>query len=739
MAETVVCLAGDSGGEDAEATGQQPDHLTGRKRLVLSGPVAEEVEILSSDDEVTVESGGVGRKRSALIDPPAPEEVEILSSDEEATAEGGGVDAIAVKVASVERGVVAPMRTVLAKFAADILALQKKKAPKAKAGVKGRADDNWAKGTGFGGATQMTVENKAKTAAEKAADATQTKADLALSACCAELTRLVANTPAASGLTGDLGGGDDDARVRGAVFAPVLDCLVEAEDGALLDGLGALLRSDSLVDAERRAAVFGSALGLVAEVAQLPHLTLFLITPIDREERSSSSTAASASSSTSTPPTTLSSLLDRLDKQASTLLALHAPCTSAAGAAEATPKAKKAKAAALASLLPAWAGGDYGGGGDGMDVGAGALCRRLCAVAAVAKRGVEAARASGVLTPALLRARRRLKAAHPELFSDADVLVLGDAARVSGEAYVAALRPLRFEAVGLVDLVRSGACSHAFSAAALAGSGGGGAGPQVVGSARKRLTRLASEVASLQSNLPVEVGSAIFVRCDEERVDLLKALIIGPEGSPYENGCFEFDIWLPLDYPDSPPKVQLITTGRGAVRFNPNLYNCGKVCLSLLGTWAGPGWDPVRSTLLQVLVSIQSLIMVSNPFFNEPGFQSNMGSPLGEKYSAEYNATVREATLRHAMGDALSSPSPVFRQVVDKHFRLKGAAVQEQLRRWTAEATPGYKAIPGEGSGCAGTQVSTLAAADRVRSLLPGGGAAGPTGGGTNKRPLACY
>jgi hypothetical protein len=31
-----------------------------------------------------------------------------------------------------------------------------------------------------------------------------------------------------------------------------------------------------------------------------------------------------------------------------------------------------------------------------------------------------------------------------------------------------------------------------------------------------------------------------------------------------------------------------------------NLYNCGKVCLSLLGTWNGPGWDPAHSTLLQV-------------------------------------------------------------------------------------------------------------------------------------------
>ena len=45
------------------------------------------------------------------------------------------------------------------------------------------------------------------------------------------------------------------------------------------------------------------------------------------------------------------------------------------------------------------------------------------------------------------------------------------------------------------------------------------------------------------------------------------------------------------------------TTGQGTVRFNPNLYNCGKVCLSLLGTWqgaAGETWDPKCSTLLQV-------------------------------------------------------------------------------------------------------------------------------------------
>ena len=39
------------------------------------------------------------------------------------------------------------------------------------------------------------------------------------------------------------------------------------------------------------------------------------------------------------------------------------------------------------------------------------------------------------------------------------------------------------------------------------------------------------------------------------------------------------------------------------MRFNPNLYDCGKVCLSLLGTWSGAKgetWDPNSSSTLQV-------------------------------------------------------------------------------------------------------------------------------------------
>lgn len=157
-------------------------------------------------------------------------------------------------------------------------------------------------------------------------------------------------------------------------------------------------------------------------------------------------------------------------------------------------------------------------------------------------------------------------------------------------AYVSVLSKLRFDTVEMLEMIKAGTITHSYASRLSSG----------VVPNRKRLSLLTSEMASLQSSLPVTFGSSIFIRVDETRLDLFKVLIIGPAGSPYENGVFEFDILCPPNYPDAPPSVLLITTGGGKVRFNPNLYNCGKVCLSLLGTWQGPGWISGKSTLLQV-------------------------------------------------------------------------------------------------------------------------------------------
>ena len=52
----------------------------------------------------------------------------------------------------------------------------------------------------------------------------------------------------------------------------------------------------------------------------------------------------------------------------------------------------------------------------------------------------------------------------------------------------------------------------------------------------------------------------------------MKALICGASNTPYAHGCYEYDIFCDNNYPREPPKMNLITTGNGSVRFNPNLY-----------------------------------------------------------------------------------------------------------------------------------------------------------------------
>ena len=186
--------------------------------------------------------------------------------------------------------------------------------------------------------------------------------------------------------------------------------------------------------------------------------------------------------------------------------------------------------------------------------------------------------------------------------------------------------------------------------------------------------RLAQELADISTALPVEHTNAIYVRCDKERVDFMQALIMGSNGTPYGHGAYLFDIHFEDSYPSVSPKVNLTTTGHGKVRFNPNLYACGKVCLSLLGTWRGnatENWDPKVSTLLQVLVSIQSIIMAEEVYFNEPGFEHEQGTEEGDRKNEAYSNIVRYCNIKYAMIDNIRNPPKGFETVIRRHFYLK--------------------------------------------------------------------
>ncbi|KAL7237042.1 hypothetical protein ACSBR1_020178 [Camellia fascicularis] len=184
---------------------------------------------------------------------------------------------------------------------------------------------------------------------------------------------------------------------------------------------------------------------------------------------------------------------------------------------------------------------------------------------------------------------------------------------------------------------------------------------------RKWLKKVQQDWSILQNNLP----DGIYVRVYEDRMDLLRAVIVGAYGTPYQDGLFFFDFHLPPEYPDVPPSAYYHS---GGWRINPNLYEEGKVCLSLLNTWTGRGnevWDPSSSSILQVLVSLQGLVLNSKPYFNEAGYDKQIGTAEGEKNSLSYNENTFLLNCK-TMIYLMRKPPKDFEELVRDHFRGRG-------------------------------------------------------------------
>ncbi|KAI4476444.1 hypothetical protein M0804_013572 [Polistes exclamans] len=188
---------------------------------------------------------------------------------------------------------------------------------------------------------------------------------------------------------------------------------------------------------------------------------------------------------------------------------------------------------------------------------------------------------------------------------------------------------------------------------------------------------VSKELKLLRSSLP----PGVWVKGFEDRIDLYSVMFRGPEKTPYEDGLFLFDFQLSADYPAAPPLCHYISYC--SERLNPNLYEDGKVCVSLLGTWSGRGTEvwTSSSTLLQVIVSIQGLILVSEPYFNEAGFEKQKGSQQGRENSRMYNEMV-VLKLVQAQTKLLLHPPLVFKDIIIAHFKRHAERLLQRLDLW---------------------------------------------------------
>ena len=114
--------------------------------------------------------------------------------------------------------------------------------------------------------------------------------------------------------------------------------------------------------------------------------------------------------------------------------------------------------------------------------------------------------------------------------------------------------------------------------------------------------------------------------------------IEGPQDSPYQQGVFQLELFLPAEYPMAPPKVRFLTR-----IYHPNVDKLGRICLDILKD----KWSPALQ-IRTVLLSIQALLSAPNP--DDP--LDNGVADMWKNNEAQALKNAREWTQNHAMQNA---------------------------------------------------------------------------------------
>ncbi len=143
-------------------------------------------------------------------------------------------------------------------------------------------------------------------------------------------------------------------------------------------------------------------------------------------------------------------------------------------------------------------------------------------------------------------------------------------------------------------------------------------------------------------------GNNIFYYPNDRHLFEGYGLVIGTNDSPYSDGYYLVKFSFTDRYPFEPPKCKYITFT--SIRQNPNLYENGKVCLSILGTWGDSTWKPVFN-LESILLSIQSNVLVKNALDNEPEYDWSLTEP---EMTEEYDEVIRYTNYKYNVNEILN-------------------------------------------------------------------------------------
>ncbi|CAF1142663.1 unnamed protein product [Didymodactylos carnosus] len=127
-----------------------------------------------------------------------------------------------------------------------------------------------------------------------------------------------------------------------------------------------------------------------------------------------------------------------------------------------------------------------------------------------------------------------------------------------------------------------------------------------------------------------------FELVDSSNPSVWRAIVHGPENTPYEGGRFKVLIEFPASYPFKPPTLRFDPR-----LYHPNVHEDGMVSLSSQDATA---WSP-RSQVGPLLSSVTMLLMEPNPA-DSPAYAEAAALMLNNK--EEFNRVARQWTKDNA-------------------------------------------------------------------------------------------